>query len=70
MQTKRRGVESENEEISEIAKKKNQYHKKKNKGVKKGIVRRNRKHYGKQIKQEEKNKKRIRNGKYGKNIDI
>ena len=38
MQTKRRGVESENEEISEIAKKKNQYHKKKNKGVKKGIV--------------------------------
>ena len=49
MQTKRRGVESENEEISEIAKKKNQYHKKKNKGVKKGVVRRNRKHYGKQI---------------------
>ena len=31
-------VESENEEINEIAKKKNKYHKKKNKGGKKEIV--------------------------------
>ena len=41
-------VESENEEINEIAKKKNKYHKKKNKRGKKGIVTRNREHYGKQ----------------------
>ena len=40
-------IQSENEEIYEIAKKKNKYYKKKNKGGKKGMVRRNRKHYGK-----------------------
>ena len=41
-------IQNENEEINKIAKKKNKYHKKKNKGGKKGIVKRNRKHYGKQ----------------------
>ena len=41
-------TQKENEEINEIAKKKNKYHKKKNKGGKKEIVKRNRKHYGKQ----------------------
>ena len=40
-------IQNENEEINKIAKKKNKYHKKKNKEVKKGIVRRNKKHYGK-----------------------
>ena len=40
-------IQNENEEINKIAKKKNKYHKKKNKEVKKGIVRRYKKHYGK-----------------------
>ena len=60
----RRGVESENEEISEIARnRKTNIIKRKIRGGKKGIVR-------SKFKQEEENKKRIRNGKTGKNIDM